>query len=1202
MRILAIRGKNLASLAGDFAVELEHGVLERAGLFAITGRTGSGKSTLLDAMCLALFGRTPRLSTRSRVRLGGDGPDADLRDGDPRVLLRRGTGEGFAEVDFEGKQRRRWRARWTVRRAHGDPDQRLQNAVMSLEDLHSGRHIGDTKTDVLEHIQSELGLNFEQFTRSVLLAQGDFAAFLQAPGRDRAALLEKMTGTELYALISVRCHERKRDEEARLDAMRTTMRAHALLTAADREALSESLGLLVRVRTDLVEERKQAQERVTRLELIAADAEELARVEADRKALAESVEQGADRLAQLRGLVAVAPLRAALAEAVQARGGAESAHVEQRTALAAATSAHEAAVARCEEKARELETQRARAEALAPSIDEALRLDTRLVAVAEELEAATEAVARRARIQHEAEAQVAVVADELAALQREAHAHEAWLAEHPVAARLAEEWGTARAQLTRVAETGASLTEALAELGEAEAEMAEITVQVEAGRALVVDAAGALSACEAELAALSDPRAELAALERRIKAREQAEALLRQRTETRARAEVAQSEEREAHAARTAAEHELVEVGALREPLAARVEEARLAAERAQAAADLTAHRHLLVEGQPCPLCGATEHAVEPHPLDGLVADARDRHRALAESLRKLADRDSAARAKKEAAERAAAAAAARVATEHRLEAELTAEMAPLIDTLGAEPTEEMREAQATESSVLVARREARERAEQRLSEARRAQAVASERLSGASEREVAGKARVARASAMEARARQEWMTARTVIGVLHGEAWPEPAEAAAFVARWLPLGEQAAAHRAARAQWELQRESLGARRDAALAAAATAVEEHGLATRALEAIRERAEALRKERATVLDHPDARELEQSLKAELGALDEAHRALAAQEAERRRIVHEAQVAATATAASLKAAVAREAEHAQRVRAAAEAHGLDAEALPELSLAEVQARLSEAEAQVAALDEVRHRARVLGEQLAERRARWEGTMPDLADARAELDSLSAKLETTTRTWSEQQAKLNADDEARRAQSELEDQIEAQAVVTRRWLRLHELIGSHDGSKLRKFAQSLTLDALLSHANAHLGELAPRYRLVRVPGEDLELQVIDGDMGDDVRPITSLSGGESFLVSLALALGLSSLAARDVRIDSLFIDEGFGTLDHQTLQVVLDTLDTLQATGRKVGVISHVAGIAERVGFRVEVSSRGSGRSTVSTRGVL
>ncbi|MCW5806016.1 MAG: nuclease SbcCD subunit C, partial [Deltaproteobacteria bacterium] len=162
------------------------------------------------------------------------------------------------------------------------------------------------------------------------------------------------------------------------------------------------------------------------------------------------------------------------------------------------------------------------------------------------------------------------------------------------------------------------------------------------------------------------------------------------------------------------------------------------------------------------------------------------------------------------------------------------------------------------------------------------------------------------------------------------------------------------------------------------------------------------------------------------------------------------------------------------------------------------------------------------------------------------------------------------------------------------------LGEVIGSHDGKLFRSFAQSLTLDGLLAVANAHLDELAPRYQLERVPRHDLELQVIDRDLGSEVRSVQSLSGGESFLVSLALALGLSSMSAHDVRVRTLLIDEGFGTLDPATLDGALSVLDALQATGRQVGVISHVPALVERVGAHVRVVQRGGGRSEVLVGG--
>jgi len=193
--------------------------------------------------------------------------------------------------------------------------------------------------------------------------------------------------------------------------------------------------------------------------------------------------------------------------------------------------------------------------------------------------------------------------------------------------------------------------------------------------------------------------------------------------------------------------------------------------------------------------------------------------------------------------------------------------------------------------------------------------------------------------------------------------------------------------------------------------------------------------------------------------------------------------------------------------------------------------------------------------------------------------------------------------AQDDARRhsAQAMLA-QIDAQAMIERRWASLNELIGSADGKKFRNYAQQFTLEVLLGYANAHLAQLARRYQLERInnPGNpSLGLMVRDQDMGGELRSVHSLSGGESFLVSLALALGLASLSSNRVRVESLFIDEGFGSLDTETLRVAMDALDGLQAMGRKVGVISHVQEMTERIATRILVQPGAGGKSVVSVR---
>jgi exonuclease SbcC len=232
----------------------------------------------------------------------------------------------------------------------------------------------------------------------------------------------------------------------------------------------------------------------------------------------------------------------------------------------------------------------------------------------------------------------------------------------------------------------------------------------------------------------------------------------------------------------------------------------------------------------------------------------------------------------------------------------------------------------------------------------------------------------------------------------------------------------------------------------------------------------------------------------------------------------------------------------------------------------------------------------------------------------EAHAEKGSLAgskdaALLEAASATEAEAAAKglvaevqfrLRADLEGRARAANLSVERDAQHAVAARWRALSDVIGSSDGKKLRSFAQGLTLDALLRQANHHLLELAPRYQLMRVPGQDLELQIVDRDLGDEVRSVNGLSGGESFLVSLALALSLASVATRVSHSRNLFIDEGFGTLDRDTLEHAMAALDSLRASGRTVGVISHVPELHERIGVRVDVERTGVGRSRIVVPG--
>ena len=246
MRILRISLRNIASLAGTHTIDFTRDPLRATGLFSIGGSTGSGKSTLLDALCLALYERTPRLDgVRGAIKLP-DGSDL-VSQSDPANLLRRGAGEGFAEVAFIGLDSAIYTARWNVRRARNRPDGVLQKTELTLfrGDVKSAREgvieQGGKKSEVLPAIAAKIGLSFEQFTRAVLLAQNDFATFLKADDRERAEILQALTGTERFEAISRAVFDRYSTKLKEIEALGALLEGNAPRAPAERAGAEVAL-------------------------------------------------------------------------------------------------------------------------------------------------------------------------------------------------------------------------------------------------------------------------------------------------------------------------------------------------------------------------------------------------------------------------------------------------------------------------------------------------------------------------------------------------------------------------------------------------------------------------------------------------------------------------------------------------------------------------------------------------------------------------------------------------------------------------------------------------------------------------------------------------------------------------------------------------------------------------------------------------
>lgn len=1150
MKILAIRGANLASLEGEFAVELAHGPIAAHGLFAIVGDTGAGKSTILDALCVALYDKTPRLRGHSKVQIGVD-ENALLGASDVRGLLRRGASSGYAEVEFVGVTGDVYRARWSVHRAkrgaskralmnvasaeplscsdgshsagkHAMPSRRIQDQQMTLVHLQSGRQLGGTRRETLAAIESAIGLSFEQFCRAALLAQGDFAAFLRADAGARAELLEAMTGTELYSELSRRAYQRAADVKQEL----------ALLEA--RDAAIVPLGEVARA---------------TAVAQVVTASETLARAEAHHRELAAQKElQQRHRESEALLAAAQAELAAAHAKAEQLAGLRED--VQTLAALeplrapavshATAHEAHKASELRAADALAATATTAARVRDMQATRDQWHELATRAAAAADGVtwttppgavtSASIDCAAAMNAMQARSEARAwGLVWPQVKELAGRAEPHDA--AATQARAKI-------QAETTRRAESTAQAAVAHTDEAQARQQLTEAQRAAEAFALPLLhqSLAEARQAWQRATQAVADAKQ----LQELIESAKVQAALVVEHNKQRMFAEHALGDAESAHQQATRVQHEL----------AVRLSESSSVLNRLLAAAGLAEHRARLVPGEPCALCGATEH---PWQADGVVGQMLADAEARVATLR---HEEAAAAAKVRAAMRAMDHAEAQRTSAAHYEAQAAEQGAAL----------------QTRFSKLIARAGELVLEHDPTSEA--AHAFAKGWLARRT-------AAVRDAEAHVAQLETQWRAAHDALAAVN--------TCAAAV-------DAAAARTQAATALVTNAERVLADANAGLAMATSHLadiqREHAqlLARAGLEA-----HAIAPSEATVVEWRTA------------AGRVAHWALVARDKTSQLAITLAQAEAAAEAALAQLTFAQTAA----TDAATRWHDLDAAWQRELTtrnldandvrayLARPTAWQQEAQHAVAAVDEaVRHASAVVAERRARCQALPPATLDDASLATAIIAATSAVAAANEALLSARE-QVRIDDDARTQRDANSTALAQKRAGAADVLALADLIGSADGKAFRTFAQSLSLEALLDAANLHLREFAPRYRLGRVPGSDLELQVIDRDFGDDVRSLASLSGGETFLVSLALALALSATRAKQVPIGTLFIDEGFGTLDPAALDAALAVLDRLHHSGRQVGIISHVPGLVERVGACVEVRREGDGKSSVHVR---
>jgi len=1213
MKILAIRLKNLASLAGPFEIDFTAEPLASAGLFAITGPTGAGKSTLLDALCLALFGAVPRLSN---AQVSAKAPDADgeISTGDPRTLLRRGTGEGYAEVDFVGIDGRRYRARWEANRAREKAGGKLQASRQSLRDIDQDQLLASQKVEFKTQLESVLGLNFEQFTRAVLLAQSEFSAFLKANDNERSELLEKLTDTALYTRLGRRAFDKTKEAREAHKLLQDQATGVTPLAPEARAELDQRFN-------ESQQQLKTQQAQLKQLELQHTWLKDLRQLQDEQLSATEQLtgaqqhwdSQVGERL-KLTRLEQLAPQRHQFARKTELTA--------QLTPLAAQIQLHTQQQQELSERQTQLEHSLSSAHTAlteaqnqhthsAPLLRQAFEAQSTLARLVKDtsVSADLKQQAELACTQGQSTIQGLLDQQKMVAQRLQRIAGE--LEHSTPLAPLSEAWTAYRDRLQQLMLIGNRLNKGQTELAALEQSATgaaeELAAQKQQLEVLYKEAGAEPEAVAEQIQLLGnllqDNRKQLRAFEELTRLWASHQELDTRAAELQQRYQTALQERdrliregSEAKAELTLAEQTLTVTREL-------LERQRLA--RSETVEHL---RELLQNDQPCPVCGSAEHPYhQPEALlqslgrhdESEQANAKKAVDALNEKVIELRAQYSGVISRlnelKQQQEHLSTQqqSLAPSLEAHPLWAQLLVQDVTKRDAWLAQQSSQLNQSitqdEQRQTALLTLQQDAA-RLQQQLRNAETASQQAAQHLSN-QQREL---------SSDRQRLDQELSAFSTLLPSDTLEALRnEPA------ATFMQLDQQIAQRLE---QLDQQRDELSEQlqRQQALEKEQdrqqTRVQQLEAARQQFDALAVQQQACQQTLAQLLgEHTSAEQWQQQLD---HAIEQARttESTANQELQtvRTRLVQ--------LAAELKARQERsqalETEDRELSRKIADWRaqhpelddgGLDALlSIDDQQLGELRQQLQLSEK---AIEQAKVLVQERDKRLLSHQAQHNGHLDaeQLATALTELQSLFTVSE---HRCAELRAEQAEDQRRQNANQALAQQIADAYTEYQRWARLNALIGSATGDTFRKIAQAYNLDLLVHHANVQLRQLVRRYRLKR-GGSMLGLLVMDTEMGDELRSVHSLSGGETFLVSLALALGLASMASSTLKIESLFIDEGFGSLDPESLQLAMDALDGLQAQGRKVAVISHVQEMHERIPVQIQVRRQGNGLSTLEVK---
>ena len=1189
MKVLRLKATNINSLKGDTHIDFPS-FLQGNALFAITGETGAGKSTLLDIISCALYGCTARLKN-------------------PEELMTRGTGEALCEVEFEVKGKI-YRSSWSVHRSRGKADGNFQPEKMELSLLTSKPKILETGVSkVPKEIEKITGLDFGRFSQSMMLAQGAFDAFLKANDTDRSALLEKITGTKIYSQISKLTYEKFKAQEESVTLLHAELKGVEYLDEEARKELEASFTL----QNEALNEAKALRDSVNSLylwkeKLILLEKELSDTTQAYNEAVKQKEENkhSFTQLSLANKALELSPLLTKKNTSLQTfmynKNKLDTLIEEIKNLKLELTSLQD----KVNVSTNIYSQAKEHFETESKKLQNAREIQTKIDSKQEEINKLKKIIKVQEKNKTTLDIQNSTLTQELEEYKNTIIQSKKLLDTHQKDASLLEDLGSIKQCVKQYQDENNSIITWQNSLNQKSEELSGKNAQIaplkEKVQQLFTNKNSATKNYET--------------LDENVKKLEKEETTLHTKLDTLRTLSSTLKEYRNDTKELTTEKHTLLTIedylltfNKEEETLIEKIKTLKKyvdSLEKQQEQALLIQKyeedRKRLIDGEACYLCGSKEHPFVIHTLTSnseaeiALAQEKKSYQETLDTLNTLKNKIASEETKKESSQEEC----------NKINTRLKG-YKNIFETNNFQVNEEsesnLQEQLQNYTDKLESLKELRNKRDTRLQEkeaAEKAHLEHSELLQSLTSDIILIENDSKHFVAQKDEAQKSLLQAQKKLNQYSSK------YTLVFDFTDLDISLEVLKQREKQYQ-SYQDEHEKAHEDFSKANILFTEVSTELKTltdtikkdkQTLEVQEKDYSNFKQQRMEILAVEDLDTYESTLKETWESVDTKHNQIVTDLTSKQGLMKEKEIQEKQVKIDYETSSKNKEKSIENFSLALAKKGFETEALLEEAL-----KLNRNELNILCekIEQTYKSTNTLKEsathKLSEHSKIIKTTEP-LEHLKLSKKEKEEKYNTLNRDIGDIERQLKTDKENRAKAKEKLTLIEHEQKELDILAKLNELIGSADGAKFSKFAQGITLDQLIYLANSHLQHLSKRYFILRQKDTRnlLEIEIVDRFQGDEVRPAATLSGGESFLVSLSLALGLSELASQKISIDSLFLDEGFGTLDTDTLDIALDALNLLESKGKMIGVISHVEALKERIPLQIQVHKKGAGESYI------